>query len=337
MQVVIRADASPHQGTGHVMRCLALSEELSKHGHEAYLVTNYSGIEWLEQMIEKTKVQVLRTQQHKLSDDLWGHITPDWVIVDSYEISPASISKFSTHTKLLAIVDGDTRGIIAHRYLDQNLEAEHNSWPSDINDRIWAGSKYSLVRDDFLKYKREKPWEFRKEIPHLVSFMGGTDPTGAIVDVSSALINLRGMCTATVVVAPKWQDTVEKLFDGLSGFEIIGPTPELPLKLASADIVVSASGTSTWDLFTLGIPAILVAVVENQLLVHNRITKNKLAMGIIRSRGGEKDVVKDIETMALRLIRDKSLREMLSQRCLDHFDGAGKSKIVEKLEENLFS
>ena len=317
------------------MRCLALSEEIMNRGHEAYLLTNNSEIEWLEELLAQTKVHVVRTEQHYISEDICEFIEPDWVIVDSYEISPSEISKLSSRIKILAIVDGDTRGIVADYYLDQNLGAEHNLWPFSLRDRIWAGSEFTVIRDEILSQKRERPWELRQNKPHLVAFMGGTDPTGAILDVSVALRKLHPRCTATVVAANQWQLQVKKLLQGLSGIEIVSPTSLLPGQLAIADIVISASGTSSWDLLTLGIPSILIAVVDNQLEAHRRITESNLALGIIRSRGGEIDVPRNIEKMALRLISEKSLREQLSRDCIQRFNGAGKSKIVEKLEENI--
>ncbi len=43
MKIMIRADASERIGTGHVMRCLALAEELRAGGHEVTLIYGNHG------------------------------------------------------------------------------------------------------------------------------------------------------------------------------------------------------------------------------------------------------------------------------------------------------
>ena len=333
MKVLLRADASPVQGTGHVMRCLTLSEELFRRGHNVVLMTNYSEVDWLEQVIVDSNVDVIRTPQHELSIDRCLALSPDVVITDSYEIPALDISLLAQKVPVFSIIDGDARGIVASEYLDHNLGAELQPWPDEVSEKLLAGSKFALIRDAVLERKRKQPWIFQKSLPHVVAVMGGSDPTGTIVEVSRALNKLEGKCTATLVVSGQWSKQVQNLLGALDGFEIISPTSELPRILATADIAISASGTSSWELCSLGIPSLLIAVVENQSESLQRIVDSKLVLGIDLTRGGIQDFTSEVETMVLRLIENNELREKLSLECAKHFDGLGKVRIVDILEK----
>lgn len=117
MKVLLRADASATQGTGHVMRCLTLAEALRVTGHHVVLVTNNSGVSWLDELVIAQGLDVVHVAQHSLDSELVGSVAPDWLVVDSYEIRHTAISACRNKAKVLAIVDGDDRSIDADLFL----------------------------------------------------------------------------------------------------------------------------------------------------------------------------------------------------------------------------
>ncbi|WP_281640387.1 glycosyltransferase [Aurantimicrobium minutum] len=296
-------------------------------------MTNFSEVKWLEQVIGASSTEVLRVQQHELPIDLCISLSPNVVVTDSYEIPAEQISFLDKKIPVLSIVDGDTKGIVASGYLDHNLGAELEPWPNEVSRRLLAGSKFALIRDAVLDRKRKQPWVFQGAVPHIVAVMGGSDPTGTIIDVSQALKSIQGRCTATVVASQQWFEQVQTLLGKLDGFEIISPTTELPRVLASADIAISASGTSAWELCSLGIPSLLIAVVENQSQSLQRMIESKLVLGIDLTRGGNQNFTSQVETMVLRLIEDQEFREQLSIESAKYFDGLGKARVVDLLEK----
>lgn len=325
----MRADAGIAQGSGHVMRCLTLGQELLSRGHEVVLATCPSSIGWLNHAIRSSGMRVEQVVADSLDGNLLVGLRPDWVVVDSYQIASAQISGLTAEVNVLAIIDGDSRGIDATRYLDQNLGSESRPWPSAVRKKLLAGSQFALVRSEILRHRRPKPW-IVTGTPKVLAFMGGTDPTGSIVTVASQLALVGGV-QITIVAPPDVHAVVKTTLAGVEGVKILRPTSELPELLAGADIVVSAAGTSSWDVCALRLPSVLIAIVDNQSDSLESAVAEGVALGINVFREGETaftHLARDIE----RLVSQESLREALSTRCDENFDGRGAARVVHEME-----
>ena len=333
MKVLLRADASVTQGTGHVMRVLTLGDELVATGHEVHLATAESNIPWLETLVSSKPFIRHRVSAHSLDAELVDHVAPDWVVVDSYEIPASLIGDTRTHARVLAIVDGDARGIEADLYLDHNVGAERLTWPQAVAQRLLAGSEFALVRRAIRDVKRVDPWKFLTESPRVLAVLGGSDPTGMIVDVARALSAATPTLTATLLCAPAWRAEVNDLVGDKPNFTIIEPTDELPALLAHTDIAISAAGTSSWELCTLAIPSILIEVVDNQTEGLREMTARGLVVGLSPTTLGRDAIAPEIARQVDRLIDDEGARRALSQTCAKDFDGNGAARVVKAMAD----
>jgi UDP-2,4-diacetamido-2,4,6-trideoxy-beta-L-altropyranose hydrolase len=331
MKILLRADASLTQGTGHVMRVLTLSEELESAGHEVVLASATSGIDWLENVIFERGIQRLVVAPHSLSAELIRKVSPDWLVIDSYEIPAELIGSARAFTRVLAIVDGDTRNVDADLYVDHNVGAENIMWPSNVSPRMLAGSRYALIRRAVRNVKREAPWQAISEPPRVLAFMGGTDPTGMIVRVARAIAALPITTKGVVICAPAWREQVAALLADKPEIRVIPPTNDLPALLATTDIAISAAGTSSWELCTLGIPSILIEVVDNQTESLRKMTKLGLVIGLSPSDFDGNGLTESLTSHLEALLNDESARHRLSQRCADTFDGQGTQRVVEAM------
>jgi spore coat polysaccharide biosynthesis predicted glycosyltransferase SpsG len=187
-----------------------------------------------------------------------------------------------------------------------------------------AGARFALVRDAFLAQRRAKPSQITG-VPVVTAFMGGTDPGGVIVQVVGEIAGLGAPFDLTVVAPASHHAGVTELFPTA---RVIEPTPELPALLGSSDVIVSAAGTSAWDVCTLAIPALFVGVVDNQSASLVRLVEGGYALGVDLAAGGSIDSVGPAVT---RLLADTALREELSKRCESQFDGLGKARVVDAL------
>ena len=327
MRVLLRADAGVVQGTGHVMRCMTLAEELLARGHHVDLMTAPIGVEWLARVVRESGVGVIEVGQDRVPREEIDSRHPDWVVVDSYRIPAAELSSLAETIPLLAVVDGDDRGIDATLYLDQNLGAESLARRPFVADRLLAGASFALVRGDVLRARREQPWHFRSHEPRLLAFMGGTDPTGSIIPLAQVLAAFNGSLETTIVAPGRFHEALRGIIDA----DILLPTPDLPRYLGEADLVVSAAGTSAWDVCALGLPALFVAVVDNQVRSLAEAVARGVALGLDAVDEGADAFARAAGPLS-QLVGDESLRERLSRAATTEFDGLGARRVVDRLE-----
>ena len=331
MIFAIRADAGIVQGTGHVMRCLSLAEKLLQKGHRVGLFTNTSEISWLESAIESSGVEVFRVPSDEISSQQFDELTPDWVIVDSYQISAEKISDLNEQIRVMAIIDGDFREIRATAYLDTNLFAEKLDWPKAVKAKMLAGSTFALVRDAVLEHKRSHPEQVMNTPAKLLVFLGGSDPYGHSPLLAEALSKVVTPFEARFIAPPaSHAEVLAKLGVNSKRVELLAPTPRLATFYAKVDAVVSAAGTSAWDVCSLGIPALFLSVVDNQEFSLKQIDSAGLALT------NNLDVVGDekagqIAGQITRLLTEQNLRSALSTTSLKYFDGLGRDRVEEFL------
>lgn len=315
------------------MRCLTLAEALNARGHSVELMGDIVGVDWLEKHLASIGLVVHSCAAHSLDIERIQRIGPDWVVVDSYEIDADDISELNQLVPCLAIVDGDMRSIEAKLYLDQNLGAEDAPWVRHAAGRVLAGSNYCLVRDDIVKHRTVREPKATAEPPTVTVFLGGTDPEGTIVDVAKSLADSELGARLLLVCPPAFRHEVSEATRLLRDSTIVEPTVELPQLLSASDVVVSAAGTSAWDVCTLAIPSVFIATVENQQGSLRRALAASLALGIDAHAEG-RQALDAVGSLVGRLLSDSDLRGQISARCRNLFDGMGKFRVVEALEDS---
>ncbi|WP_305785791.1 PseG/SpsG family protein [Symbioplanes lichenis] len=336
--VGIRCDAGPKRGVGHLVRCVALAEELTSRGVAVHFLSDLGGVPWAEQQLLSRGLP-----WHPAPLDAAGLVAAadelrlDAVIIDSYEIPPAHAHAVRESGRpVLAIVDGDLRDLPADVYVDQNLDAELATPPLPPGSVRLAGLDYALLRRAIRDLRPPAPPVPRADgAPRVVAFFGGTDAYRAAPVVADLLIGTGAAFTATVVAADAGLRAELSARTPGPGqrLDIIDPTDELPKLLAEADLVVSASGTSTWELLCLGLPAALVWVVDNQIIGYGRATARGLAAGLghlpaLRVAGPD---VSAATGLLRNLLTDPAARGTLANIAWSAVDGNGCSRVAGAL------
>lgn len=331
MRIVIRADASIASGTGHVMRTLTLLRELRESGVQVILATNKSGISWLDQTLDNFEVERLEVTFGQLEANTLISLNPDLVVVDSYEIDADEITKLNSQVPVAMFVDGSTRGVEASIYIDQNLDAEYSEWVKTSKSLVLAGSKYSLIRPEILQCKEETPWVFKSFPPHILVFIGGTDPTGVAGKIATELTKLTFSFVARVISPVDSLAELEELFIFDQRIEFCPPTRFFEKELKQADLVVTAAGTSAWEICSLGIPAVFIAVAENQLEGLAAISSASLGIAI-NHIDDPAAINHELASGVEKLFNQVVLRQMYSSNSLGKFDGHGASRISSSIQ-----
>ncbi|MGC4810934.1 PseG/SpsG family protein [Micromonospora sp. DT228] len=350
-RVGLRCDASPRRGVGHLVRCLALAEEFLARGAHVAVFGTVERLPWATAELTARGIPlhpgpdspaelVEAARRHHL----------DVLVLDSYELDPAGAGALrAAGVFTLAVIDGDSRGQVADLYLDQNFGAELPGLGSapeppglpglpGLPGRLLAGSDYALLRDSVISARPAAPPPATAvSRPRVLAFFGGTDAVGAAPVLTRVLVATGHPMDLTVIVGrPEIEAEVEDVAPGRG--QIIRPAPPtstLPDLITEADLVVSAAGTSTWELCCLGAPAALVCVVDNQRESYTRVVRHGLAAGLgelpeltaagVAGRAARAAAARTL----LGLLSSPQRRATLAARAWSTVDGRGRSRVVD--------
>ncbi|MEU8247047.1 glycosyltransferase [Nonomuraea sp. NPDC048916] len=399
----IRCDAGVRSGLGHLVRCVALAEELCARGMEVRFLGNLAGSPWARTQLLERGLPLLPAPARP--DRLAGLVRDlglGAVVLDSYELPPGTGAAIrATGAAVLAIIDGDHLGQEADLYLDQNLGAELRPFPM-FAERL-AGARYVLLRDSVRDLRDlrgpagygaaagraagygaaagraagdgaagygaaagraagdgaagdgaagdgaagygaaagraagdgaaadrgaggkgagdgpagDRGAGDRGSVPRVLCCFGGTDSAGVAPAWTRALLDTGLPFRATVVTPRKFRA------DG--PVTVIPPTDRLPQLMAEADLVVSAAGSTVWELLYLGVPTALTWVAANQLVGYEPLVRDGIAAGL-----GPRADAAAIEALA-RLLADAGLREKYGRRGSGLIDGRGRERVADAL------
>jgi len=311
------------------MRCLALAEELQRRGLAVEFVCDAHTVPWAAAQIAARGITVhpaVWTPAEHV--ELLGRY--DAVVFDSYDLEAAVYAGVrAAGLPTLAIVDGDLRGAQADILVDQNLAAELDRPVLPPGSVRLAGLEYVLIRDEIRALRPAEPPAPRQvAVPKVFAFFGGTDAFGAGPAVTRALAATGVAYDATVVApTPELAAQVAAVSDQV---KVIGPTDQLAAAVREADLTISASGTSTWELLCLGATAGLVCVVDNQVMGYERAIATGTAAGVGVLSELRTDPASAVAVLK-RLLTDSAERGRLAAAGWRLVDGQGRARVADAL------
>lgn len=335
--MTVRVDGLRHSGVGHLVRQLALAEELMERGHRVVLA-GVSDVPWAQGQVAAhgLTLQPVPPEPSACADAL-VKLGAEVVIIDGYDYGPALGQAIrAVGLPILAMVD-DTFGLdqIADVYVDQNLGAPAKlpvHAPSGA--QFLSGPSYVLLRDVVLRHGGA--WQpTGDDIPRILVVFGGTDPFGGC-ETLVPLIVAAGHPVEVVAVAarPEVVEALQAIPVGTNQhITVVPPQDDLPGLALTCDAAISAAGTSVYEFACLGVPTGLVCVTDNQLLGYHAATAEvALAVGELTAlRHSEPARTEAIATLS-RLLTDASLRSQLSESGRRVVDGRGRVRVADAVE-----
>jgi UDP-2,4-diacetamido-2,4,6-trideoxy-beta-L-altropyranose hydrolase len=221
-KVFIRADASYILGTGHIMRCLTLANQLRQHAcNVEFLSANCHGNlnTWIQQqgfqvyalpaaengfdMVADSQY-VIKLLKQILNPDENAGSTPDnnpdnrattpLLIVDHYGIDSAWEQALLPVIKKIAVIDDlANRQHHCQWLIDQNLNADSVRYKPYVPEdcQLLLGTQYCLIREEFTAQRAAGISPKEGVMRHIVVSFGGSDPTGETLKTLKALDTLK--------------------------------------------------------------------------------------------------------------------------------------------------
>ncbi|MEQ1748220.1 MAG: UDP-2,4-diacetamido-2,4,6-trideoxy-beta-L-altropyranose hydrolase [Prosthecobacter sp.] len=341
----IRADADSRMGIGHVMRCIALAQAWQCAGGEVSFVTAADSPALLDRLaLEGIKVTLLQAAPGSSADacELAHHAACNnatWVVLDGYHFGPeyrAIIKK--ADLKLIVIDDlADSDLSQADAILNQNhyATAELYKGLAGKTARLLVGVKYTLLRHEFTELRRLPSRAALPEIKTLLITLGGADAPNVTQRIMELLTsNPMQIKMHVVIIVGATNPHLNKLQAALPDLQkqhnavlSINP-PNMAELMRDADLAISASGSSTWELACLGVPMALIVTADNQREVARSLEKSHAALVL-----GEHPLFPQQDTFQKlhRLMFDQTSRSRMQIETRRMIDGDGAKRVVDRL------
>ena len=337
MNLLIRADASVGMGTGHVMRCLALAQAWQDAGGRVMFAmaegSSSFGNRLRSESMEVATITGTPGSREDLrqTTQLAAAQLAQWVVVDGYHFgADYQAGLKGGGCKVLFVDDnGHAPPYSADLVLNQNAYASEDFYRDRVTGiSLLLGPRYALLRREF-RTPGEPHHETNAVGKRVLVTFGGSDVANLTMRVIQALdqVGMLGL-EATFVVGgsnPHACELETALAKATLQSRLQRDVTNMRELMASADIAISAAGTTILELACMGVPSILVSVAENQ----QRNAEACFRLGIATSLGNLDAASPARIADALReLLVDKERRSGMSERGRALVDGLGAERVV---------
>ena len=338
MNVVIRADAGPAVGTGHVMRMMALADSCCQLGGRVTMLCGDIPRGLVQRLICRgIDVQQLKSATCDQADAfetvaLAKQLDADWIVLDGYRFDSRYQQTVSSKDAVLMMMDDGTLAdrSIVDVVLNQNVYASNE----EQSDRFLGGCQFTLLRSEFLSQAAVEPKHIRKSPKRILVTLGGCDDANWTSRVLNSIpfSNAQKLSVDVVVGAgyrhlESLQELTRRLPFSIRIHQNVDRMVDL---MQQVDLAVTAGGSTCYELARCGVPAIAIPVAPNQELVVAALADR----GSLIAFEPEEDFTQcnDRLTSAIKsLINDAAGRSQMSQIGRELVDGKGALRIARSM------
>ena len=344
MELIIRADASRAIGTGHVMRCIALGQAWRACGEKVLLMGDCGGESLRQRILSEGFAHVPVDRPHPDPGDLarileeLERASRPWLVLDGYGFDENLQQAIRGSGHRLAVVD-DMNHLPAYHadvLLNQNLHAPELSYRYDSDTTRLFGTRYALLRREFLRHRVEEIAAPEKATRVLIT-LGGADPDNVTGKVLTALAGLVDpQLEARIVVGPANSHS-EQLKKAASALpfrtELLTAAGDMSALMQWAHMAVSAAGSTSWELAHAGVPALTVAVFDNQRPLAQKLGEAGAAVDLGWHTALDPSTVR---RRFAKLQQDGPRRRHMAQAARALVDGNGAARVAAVLRQSPF-
>ncbi|MFB9866132.1 UDP-2,4-diacetamido-2,4,6-trideoxy-beta-L-altropyranose hydrolase [Vreelandella sulfidaeris] len=364
MLVAFRADASVQIGTGHVMRCLTLAEELRRQGHQClFICRNHEG--HLADIITQKgfelhllqppeQLETLAKDELVLAHADWLGVpwqtdanqtlqvlsssNAEWLIVDHYALDAKWERKLAEAVSQIMVIDD-----LADRehdcavLLDQNVLGccFKRRYQSNVNEncRLLLGPTYALLSHEYAVLANALPSR-NGSIARILIFVGGSDPFHLTELYLKVLAKQEfSHLSVDVVIGKNYplSAVIQELVNKRANTQLYSGLPSLAALMVRADLMLGAGGTTNWERMCLGLNVIVASIARNQDKI-NQVLGNR---SLVTFLGKADELTTDAIACAIRsVISEPESNSQRSDVMRKIVDGYGAQYVCRVLTGN---
>ncbi|MBI4617575.1 MAG: UDP-2,4-diacetamido-2,4,6-trideoxy-beta-L-altropyranose hydrolase [Planctomycetes bacterium] len=333
--LVVRADADPGLGIGHVMRGLALAQGWRRRGGEAVFLgrmpegcsSRLAGFPLVPLgAVSPDPVDLRRTLE-------LGHSAGPgcWVLVDGQHLDLSYQRRLRESGLCVLVADDrhDSPVCDADVIVNPSAFGFDPGYQCPTGTAVCLGPRYALLREEFLSRTRSERTASQRS--RVLVTLGGADSRNATNTVLQALQALDApVLQAKIVVGPAnpRSEVYRRLVAGRA-LEVLDSPPDMAELLAWADLAVILAGGTLWEGLAIGCPLVSLSLHPIQRRVLDELERH----GCVVHAGPVGEVgAADLSRVLAATLGDTSRCARLAANGRRLVDGLGVERVLDAID-----
>ncbi len=360
MTLYIRTEANRITATGHMMRCLAIADAAAEKGIRTVFIVAEEGSERFPQERGYETICLERrwddfTGEIPVIERLIAERNVEVMLIDSYFVSADYMNAVTKMTRTAYIDDLHAAVWPCCVLIDYAVYYDLFDYQKEYPDiTLLLGCKYAPLRKEFWDLPAKK---IRQDVKKILVVTGGTDEYHFMKRFVEALLlqresfagveftlicgafnseigEIRKLSAEYLAEADHLGDDGKSVLDNRTDrksdamkIKIYPSLPTLKDAMLETDLLITAGGTTLYEMAACGTPGICFSIADNQL----DNVRGFAGRGLVWYAG---DVRKDFSYIRLmemmnELIGDYTARAAVSEKLRALVDGRGAERIVD--------
>ncbi|GEM_PF-1518265 len=272
LNIICRADGSHQIGLGHLMRMLALAQNLDPKRFTAHLITNSENLSPAFQAVFESI-----TSAKKDFEEIGRWSKDNTIIVlDGYTFDIGYQTRLMQAGYKVALVSDYPQEINCTIVLSNNGDLKASDYIHNTNTKFCLGAEYTLLQSAFLNKPVSKIDE-----PYIFIGLGGSDPYNFTNKILKSLANNSAMVIKAVIGLhyqhqKELQDTIQQSAARIEVHSNLTAEELTPL-MADSTFGITSASTMALEFLSQNPNLYIVQTADNQHRLFNYLTESKLA------------------------------------------------------------
>lgn len=337
MNVLIRADGNEKIGSGHIMRTKSIATELKGLGAKVlYALADERG----KRLINGEFQSVVLSSNYECLDDEIDALSSvikeqkiNLILLDSYFVTPKYFKELKKLAKVAYIDDLDAFAYECEALINYGAFFDKNEYKARQNlaKKHFLGSEFAPLRTQFRNLQKSSKNTQKKQV---LLTTGNTDLLGIMPRLLEAFLGDESLKNLEfLAISGAFNEHENKLL-ALSAkhknIKVLKNPKNMAQIMSEADFVLSAGGSTLYELASLAKAVICFSIAANQ----NNI-KSWADAGAMLYAGDAKADFGSVVTKSVNLLKsllnDENLAKTLRQKAHFFVDGKGAIRLAKEL------
>ncbi len=333
--IAFRCDASSTIGFGHLVRCMALANEL-REGHDCRTVFLVRPDASTQAKLAESSQEFILLPEFNSQDDYRESLRKILIELEAKSLVVDVRDDLSSDTlrslkqekvKIIIIDDGSERRLAADlAFYPPVPQAKALDW-AGCDGKIYCGWEWVLLRRQFASI----PARYPNQVPHILIAMGGSDPSGFTLMAIAALNKVKDDFSATVIIGPGFtgkSQLKEIIADSRKNIKVLEKVEDMVSIMLRTDLALAAFGMTAYELAASGVPAFHFCLSPDHAISATTFADSGIAYSFGHNNSLQlSDVVSKIDAF----LSDRNLLREMGLRSRQYIDGNGCKRISSLL------